>query len=492
MTKSSSSSIAAAYALAAFTTLVATAPAHADIAPDGGEIHVNTFTADDQTAPAVARLPDGGFVVVWQSFDQLGGVDHDVFGRRFDAAGAPLGAVFQVNAYTSDDQIAPRVSAADDGTFLVVWQSFAQAGGLDYDVYARLFNASGAAVGADVRVNNYTLDDQSRPAVTTAPDGSFLVVWQSFDQAGGFDLDVYGRRLSAAGATAGAEFRVNAATADDQQAPSVAAAPDGTFVVAWQNFGAQTGDDEIFSRVFTAAAAPVAAAKRVNAATDGDQTLPVAAAASDGTFVIAWQTYDASGFDAGVSARRVDGTAQPLGGEIAVNATTDGDQIVPSIAMDDAGAGFVVAWASLGQDDTADPTSFGVIARAFDASGAPLGGETIVNETTSDDQEQPAVAALGAGGFAVAWQSFGQEGALDAGIWARRYSSSGGTCGDFTGDGTLSASDALGALNTAVGLGTCQLCVCDVDQSGSVVATDALLVLTAAVGLPVPIHCATC
>jgi hypothetical protein len=319
-----------------------------------------------------------------------------------------------------------------------------------------------------------------------------VVVWQSFDQAGGFDYDIYGRRLTAAGATTGAEFRVNAATVDDQQAPSVAAASNGIFLVSWQNFGAQTGDDEIFARAFDATASPVAAAKRVNANTDGDQSAPSVAAAPDGTFVVAWQTYDASGFDSAISARRVDGTAQPLGSEITVNTTTDDEQVAPEIAADDAGSGFVVAWASRGQDDPADPVSFGVIARAFDASGAPLGGETIVNETTIDDQEDVAIAALGSGGFAVAWKSFGQESALDAGIWARRYSSSGGACGDFTGDGTLTASDALGALNAAVGLGTCQLCVCDVDQSGGVVATDALLVLNAAVGLPVPISCAAC
>jgi hypothetical protein len=319
-----------------------------------------------------------------------------------------------------------------------------------------------------------------------------VVVWQSFDQAGGFDYDIYGRRLTATGATTGAEFRVNAATADDQQAPSVAAASNGTFVVAWQAFGAQTGDDEILARAFDGTASPLAAAKRVNANTDGDQSAPSVAAAPDGTFVVAWQTYDASGFDSGISARRVDATAQSLGGEITVNTTTDDEQVAPEIAADDAGSGFVVTWASRGQDDPADPVSFGVIARAFDASGAPLGDETIVNESTIDDQEDVAIAALGSGGFAMAWKSFGQESALDAGVWARRYSSAAAGCGDFTGDGSLTASDALGALNTAVGLGTCQLCVCDVDQSGGVVATDALLVLNAAVGLPVPISCTAC
>jgi len=492
MTKSSSFSNVVVLALSWVAVPGATLPARADIVADGGELHVNTFTPYDQTAPSVARLPEGGFVVVWQSFDQLGGGDQDIFGRRFDGTGEPLGAVFQVNAYTTDDQVAPRVSTAGDGSFLVVWQSFGQAGGLDYDVYARRFDTTGTAVGSDFLVNSHTTDDQTRPAITTAADGNFVVVWQSFDQTGGFDYDIYGRRVTAVGTTLGSEFRANGATADDQRAPTVAASANGTFIVAWQDFSPQTGDDEIFSRVFDATAAPVAGAKRTNTYTDGDQTLPSAAAAPDGTFVIAWQTYDANSFDAGVSARLVDGTAKPLAPEIAVNTTTDDDQITPSIAMDDAGAGFVVAWTSVGQDTPSDPASGGVIARMFDASGAPLGSEVIVNETKSDDQEQPAIAAIGGGSFAIAWQSFGQESPLDAGIWARRYTSSGGVCGDFTGDGALSASDALGALNTAVGLGTCLLCVCDVDRSGSVLATDALLILNAGVGLPVPIDCSPC
>jgi hypothetical protein len=55
-------------------------------------------------------------------------------------------------------------------------------------------------------------------------------------------------------------------------------------------------------------------------------------------------------------------------------------------------------------------------------------------------------------------------------------------CGDFNGDGDISAPDALGALRVAVGLEQCSLAVCDVDQTGSVSASDALRILNAAVG----------
>ena len=67
------------------------------------------------------------------------------------------------------------------------------------------------------------------------------------------------------------------------------------------------------------------------------------------------------------------------------------------------------------------------------------------------------------------------------------------SCGDATGDSSVSASDALAVLLAAVGLDSCELCVCDVDQSGGVAATDALRTLQAAVGLPgVTLDCPSC
>jgi hypothetical protein len=70
--------------------------------------------------------------------------------------------------------------------------------------------------------------------------------------------------------------------------------------------------------------------------------------------------------------------------------------------------------------------------------------------------------------------------------------SGGGVCGDGTGDGNITASDALLALAASVGTSACDLCLCDVDQSGAVAASDALRILNAAVGAPVALDCIAC
>jgi cysteine-rich repeat protein len=57
-------------------------------------------------------------------------------------------------------------------------------------------------------------------------------------------------------------------------------------------------------------------------------------------------------------------------------------------------------------------------------------------------------------------------------------------CGDPNDDDNWTASDALFALNSAVGVNSCDECVCDVDASGLVAATDALRLLNFAISVP--------
>ncbi len=68
-----------------------------------------------------------------------------------------------------------------------------------------------------------------------------------------------------------------------------------------------------------------------------------------------------------------------------------------------------------------------------------------------------------------------------------------GDCGQPISNGdSPTATDALAALRAAVGSLVCELCVCDVDDSGVISATDALTILSVAVGNPLVLACAAC
>jgi len=485
-----SCSLALLFVVSACAALFWAAAASAQPSPNGPEFAVNTFSADDQRSPAVAAAPNGNFLVVWESFDQAGDFDNDIFAQVFDPLGIAIGSEFRVNSYTIDEQQAAAVAAAGDSSFVVVWESFDQAGDFDYDVFARKVSSQGTLAGGEFLVNAYTSDDQQAPAVAATADGGFVVVWESNGQEGGIDYGVFARRFDPSAAALGADFRANSYTTADQRSAVVDTAADGSFVVVWQSDGQDGGlGYGVFGQRFDPSGSPSGTEFQANSYSDDDQQSPAISVASDGSFVVVWESNGQEGGpDYGIFGQRFSATGAANGSEFAVNSYTSDDQQTPAVTAS-ADGGFIVVWASMTQDDGVDS---GVFGQQFDRSGAAVGGEFQVNQFTPYAQARPSLAAAAQGDFVVAWESSGQEGGIDYGVVARSYAGASAICGDTTGDGRVSATDALAVLNVAVGLRTCDLCICDVDQSGQTSATDALALLQAAVGLPITLNCVAC
>jgi VCBS repeat-containing protein len=119
--------------------------------PAGASFAVNTLTAGDQQLPALAALPDGGFVVGWS--DGAGGASaDDIRAQRFDAGGNPVDAEFVVNAHIEGFQTYPALAAdRASGTLVVAWADTAASGIGDDDgaVLQRLFTPGGVAPSAN-------------------------------------------------------------------------------------------------------------------------------------------------------------------------------------------------------------------------------------------------------------------------------------------------------------------------------------------------------
>jgi hypothetical protein len=215
-------------------------------APLGVEFPVNTYTTQAQGGPAVAADAAGNFVVVWTSLFQDGSVE-GVFGQRFDPSGVRVGGEFRVNTYITGNQAAPSVAMDPSGRSVVVWGSFQQVG-TTFSVFGQRYDAAGVLQGGEFQVNTTTSSNQLGQKVSMDETGAFTVVWYA---TGGSGLDVFGQRFDASGAKKGAEFRVNSYTTSGQSFPAVARAPDGDFVVAWDSdqdgsgygiFGQRYGD----------------------------------------------------------------------------------------------------------------------------------------------------------------------------------------------------------------------------------------------------------
>jgi hypothetical protein len=386
--------------------------------PAGGEILVNTTTVESQLvnsrSHSVATDANGNSVIVWQSYGN-DGAEWGIFARRFDSSGAPQGPEFQVNPLSPNQQTLPAVAMDASGNFTIAWRDMFRTGDSDLGgIFARRYNAAGVPQGADFQVNSTTVGDQSDPVVGMGAAGDTIIAWDSVGQDGS-GMAIIARRYSAAGAPQGGEFRANTYTTGDQFGPSLAVGADGRFVVAWESVG-QDGDQEgIYAQRYSPAGVPQGGEFHVSTETFSRQRHPVLEMDNAGNFVVAWSSNRQDGSSTGVFSQRYNASGAPLGGEYRVNITIANAQMYPSLSMDDAG-NYVVTWTS----DLQDGSASGVFSRQYNAAGVPTTGEVQVNTFTTGQQMYPTVAMDSRGDFLTTWQSQYQDG--DAwGIYAQRF-----------------------------------------------------------------------
>ncbi len=152
----------------------------------GGEFQVNTYTTSLQDYPAVTAAAAGNFLVVWDSFGSAGSdtSGRSIQGQLFDSTGAAVGGQFQVNTYTTSSQTRASAGVDGSGNFVVAWRS--RSFGVDtfYSIQAQVINADGTPEGSEFQVNTYTSSVQTLPAIAVADDGDFVIAWQSRGSAG--------------------------------------------------------------------------------------------------------------------------------------------------------------------------------------------------------------------------------------------------------------------------------------------------------------------
>jgi len=272
--------------------------------------------------------------------------------------------------------------------------------------------------GGQFQVNTTTRGFQESPQVAAAPDGAFVVVWDQ--STGDYPVrGIYAQRLSPAGDLAGGELRVN----DDEEflraAPFVAVGTGGDFAVVWSSFNGLRTDG--FGRIFDSSGQARGPQLTINESVPGDKSPGGIASGPSGDFITTWTNRPQTGSqpDSEVFGQRLSGSGDRLGTGFEVNTHTAENQARGAVAVDGKGD-FLVVWNS----DAQDGSGFGIFGQRFAASGDRIGPEFQVNSHTENQQALPAVAGDRQGNFVVVWQSYRQDGS-DYGIYAQRYAPSG-------------------------------------------------------------------
>jgi flagellin-like hook-associated protein FlgL len=319
----------------------------------GSEFIINQNTLGNQYKANITEVSGGGFMVTW--YDDAVGAGF--MGRRYNASGVAQTSEFRINATSGNAVQDGTVTQLTDGNFVAAYSINGQDGSSS-GIYARKFNSSGAAIGAEFRVNTYTANGQTDPDVAALNGGGFVVTWDSDGQDGEYK-GVYAQRYDSTGSAAGSEFRVNQATAGFQTSSSVTTLASGDFVVTWTD----DNDNSVKIKRYTSSGVALSGDMTVKAgiATDRAQ-LSVVQSLNDGGFIVAY----ANSTSTGIFGQRYNSRGEPAGDEILIDNTTVAYSNKPSLGKLSNG-GFVVSY------DSNDVDSTGVYQRRYNASTPPSG-----------------------------------------------------------------------------------------------------------------------
>ncbi len=384
---------------------------------DGAALGPNFKVNDDsgntlQAHVDIAWHPSSGFVVTW---DDCRNATTYIYGQRYDDDGSPIGSNFRVSGETINaPQYTPTVAFHSSGSFIIAWKD-TRNGGLD--IYAQLYDAAGAPVNQNFKMNDEGTQC-SMPAISfDSPDG-FVLTWLNDVNN---DPDIYARRFDAQGAPLQQKFKVN----DDvggawQNSPAIAVNGHGGFVIVWED--RRNGKNDIYGQRFGYDGSMVGQNFRINDDDESNlQSDPAVAFGPSGDFTVVWNDNRDGNWDIYAQRFGNDGAA------IDINFKVNDDagsmlQYSPDIAANPLG-GYVIVW----RDKRNGYANADIYARRYGDDGAPIGQNFKVNDDAGTaGQYRPAVACNASGGFVVVWHDL-RDGDRD--IYAQRYDSSGSLLG---------------------------------------------------------------
>ena len=362
----------------------------ANVAPSG-TVTITGSAIEDQVLTASNDLTDadglGPIGYQWQRNSGSGFADiASATGSTYTLDDADVGATIRVVAgYTDGHGTAESVASAASGTVANI--NDAPAAVTLVNMTAAL--AENTSTAARIKVADIVVTDDglgSNDLGLTGADAVFFeIIGTSLYLRAGTVLDFEGK----------ASYAV-AVTADDPTVGAGIDATSATYTLAVTNVAEAP-----------AALSPVIKLGPeilVNTTTFRDQTNPVVAKLNDG-FVIVWEdrsTEQPDGTGRGIRAQRFDQDNHKVGSEILVTTGFPNFELAPSVTRL-ANGGFVVTWADRDLDLPADTSGTALKGRFFDALGAPVGTEFVINTSTESDQVYPASAALTNGNFVVTW-----------------------------------------------------------------------------------------
>ena len=367
---------------------------------------VNETIIGKQERPAVAIVPSGQFLVVWQSGNGAWpGNGWDVFARIFDEGGTPIGSEFQVNSAEDGLQMKPEVVGMTDGRFLVVWSSY-EGGNEGYSIHGRFVGTDGG-LQPEFVVSATPGTGFDGLGVATWDDGRFVVTWsQPTAQTGS---SIYVQLFGSDEMTAGPETVVVTESGGSKPTnPAITTLGDGGFVIGWKTPSAVTAqrfNENGIEIPDSLVGIPDAQWPDISICNTNNEE----------RVVLAWKSLSGGFGENEIVLRIMDLFLSPLVEDIVTNDQEPGISKggYPTVCSS-GGTSIYIAW----QESSSQGFATNVWLSAFDAvDGAALFGPFQLGAVPDAIPSLPAIAAWPDGRTIVVWQASDMDGS-ETGVFA--------------------------------------------------------------------------
>lgn len=347
---------------------------------------------DQQSAKSVSDGA-GGAIVIWRDFRN--GSHWDIFAQRVTALGEPLWATNGVPVCLATNQQDSVVAVSDGaGGAVIAWHDYRNG---TNDIYAQRLGGDGVPMWISDGVPVCTAaGEQTNPALFGDGGSGFLLAWE--DTRSG-NADIYAARLGQDGVPSWTSNGVAVCLSGGEQR-GAKVAPDGSggSIVVWEDY--RSGLD-VYARRVNAAGSPMWAANGVAVCVaSNDQWHPQVLADGVGGAIFFWEDRRSGPLDIYGDRFDASGLSQWAANGVAV-CSAQYDQRNP-VTVTDAAGGAIIAW-----EDTRTTNSYpDIYVQRVNESGVPQ-WETqgvLLSDTGYPYDMWPAIVADGQGGAYVTWE----------------------------------------------------------------------------------------
>jgi hypothetical protein len=404
-----------AVAVVAAVLAIFTGAALADVAP-GTDFRVSNAGVDGDTQPGAFNpdvaynSTDNQYLEVWYG-DGDSTFDYEIYGQRVDANGNEIGSDFLIsNADPPGNltRIALDPAVAYNSTnneYLVIWYADEMPTDNEYEVWGQRLSASGAELGSDFRISNMGPDNSTTRTPLRDPEvaydatsNEYLAVWAGNNMGAVNKYEIWGQRITAAGAEVQGTAETSCADAVDSDGDGLindgCPVVNGTAETQVGNQCINALDDDSDGTVNDGCA--VNSDFRIS--NTGGDTDPsrgadnpvVATNTSNGEYMVAWYGNPSSAAGENeIYGQVLSQAGAEVGGDFRIsNVGPEGNGLYepgvdpPAIAYDSADNQFLVTW--YGNDPPLQKDEYEIFGQRLTAAGAEVNGDFRISNVGTD------------------------------------------------------------------------------------------------------------